>query len=73
MSNTAIGINHADSDEAGDCPIRFDFRLDFKSSNRIGKEVNEAAVVAVEVEANWCAKFGLDSDVRIARSLTLSE
>lgn len=72
MSDTAIGINHADGNEASDCPVRFDFRVDFKSSDWIGKEVNEAAVVAVEVEADWRAELSLDSDVRIARSFTVA-
>lgn len=71
MSDTAVGINHADGDKAGDSAVRFDFRVDFKASNRVGKEVNEAAIIAVEVEADRRAELSRDSDVRIARCFTL--
>ena len=71
MSNTTVGVNHADGNEASDCSVRFDLRVDFKSSNWIGNEVDEAAIIAVEVEADRRAELSLDSDVRIARSFTL--
>jgi len=70
MSNTAIGINNPDSNKTGDSAIRFDFCVNFKPSNRIRKEVNEAAIVAMEIKADRGTKLGLDSDVRIARGFT---